>query len=115
MSAVAVPEGRVQREMSGPVMGMVLFVASEAMFFAAFFGGYFTIRENAKVWPPRGIPPLEIGVATILTVILITSSLVIQLSLGLPERVLRYKLQLYGIDPTETSASRQQRRDGELG
>jgi cytochrome c oxidase subunit III len=86
MSAVAVPEeGRpragVQREMSGPVMGMVLFVASEAMFFAAFFGGYFTIRENAKVWPPRGIPKLEISVATILTVILITSSLVIQLSL----------------------------------
>ena len=81
MSAVAVPEGRAQREMSGPVMGMVLFVASEAMFFAAFFGGYFTIRENAKVWPPRGIPPLEIGVASILTVILVLSSLVIQLSL----------------------------------
>jgi cytochrome c oxidase subunit 3 len=81
MSAVTVPEKAAQREMSGPVMGMVLFVASEAMFFAAFFGGYFTIRENAKVWPPRGIPHLEIGVATILTVLLVTSSLVIQLSL----------------------------------
>ena len=44
------------REMSGPVLGMVLFVASEAMFFAAFFGGYFTIRANAKEWPPAGIP-----------------------------------------------------------
>jgi heme/copper-type cytochrome/quinol oxidase subunit 3 len=81
MSAVTVPAERPSREMSGPVLGMVLFVASEAMFFAAFFGGYFTIRENAKVWPPPGIPHLEIGIAAILTVILVTSSLVIQLSL----------------------------------
>ena len=81
MSAVTVPEVRAPREMSGPVMGMVLFVASEAMFFAAFFGAYFTIRGTAKVWPPPGIPHLKIDVAAILTVILITSSLVIQLSL----------------------------------
>ena len=81
MSALTVPASTTQREMSGPVLGMVLFVASEAMFFAAFFGGYFTIRGNAKVWPPPEIPPLTIDVATILTVILVTSSVVIQLSL----------------------------------
>ena len=81
MSAVTVPNERPSREMSGPVLGMVLFVASEAMFFAAFFGGYFTISGNAKVWPPPGIPDLEIGIATLLTVILVTSSLVMQLSL----------------------------------
>ncbi len=81
MSAVTVPERTAQREMSGPVLGMVLFVASEAMFFGAFFAGYFTIRDNAKVWPPPGIPHLTIDVAAILTVILVTSSLVIQLSL----------------------------------
>jgi cytochrome c oxidase subunit III len=81
MSALTMPNQRPSREMSGPVMGMVLFVASEAMFFAAFFGGYFTISGNAKVWPPPGIPHLEIGIATILTVILVTSSLVVQWSL----------------------------------
>ena len=81
MSAVTVPNERPSRELSGPVMGMVLFVASEAMFFAAFFGGYFTISGNAKVWPPPGIPDLEITVPTILTVILVTSSLVVQMSL----------------------------------
>jgi len=81
MSAVTLPEAQGRREMSGPVLGMVLFVASEAMFFAAFFGGYFTIRDNAKVWPPPGIPHLKIDIATILTVLLVTSSLVIQLSL----------------------------------
>jgi cytochrome c oxidase subunit 3 len=81
MSAVAAPREQAPREMSGPVLGMVLFVASEAMFFAAFFGGYFTIKANAKEWPPAGIPHLEITIATILTVILVLSSAVIQLSL----------------------------------
>ena len=81
MSTVVVPEGTPQREMSGPVLGMVLFVASEAMFFGAFFAGYFTIKDNAKVWPPPGIPHLKIDIATILTIILVASSLVIQLSL----------------------------------
>jgi cytochrome c oxidase subunit 3 len=81
MSAVTVPTERPSQEMSGPIMGMVLFVASEAMFFAAFFAAYFTIRGNAKVWPPPGTPPLKIDIPTILTVILVTSSLVVQLSL----------------------------------
>jgi cytochrome c oxidase subunit 3 len=79
MSAVAASEARARREMSGPILGMVLFVASEAMFFAAFFGGYFTIRSNASVWPPRGTPHLEIGIATVLTVILVSSSVVLQI------------------------------------
>jgi cytochrome c oxidase subunit 3 len=81
MSAVTVGEGRAGREMSGPVLGMVLFIASEAMFFAAFFAGYFTIRANESVWPPKGIAHLEIDIATILTVILVASSLVVQMSL----------------------------------
>ena len=81
MSAVTLPNERPSREMSGPVMGMILFVASEAMFFAAFFGAYFSIRGIAKVWPPPRIPELKIDVPTLLTVILVTSSLVVQVSL----------------------------------
>jgi cytochrome c oxidase subunit 3 len=77
MSAVAVREERGRREMSGPILGMVLFVASEAMFFAAFFGAYFTIRANSTIWPPKGIH-LKIDIASILTVILVTSSVVLQ-------------------------------------
>ncbi len=80
MSAVVTKPERAPRELSGPVLGMVLFVASEAMFFAAFFGGYFTIRANAGVWPPKGIPHLKIDIATILTVILVASSAVVQMS-----------------------------------
>jgi cytochrome c oxidase subunit 3 len=81
MSAVMSERDTAPREISGPVLGMILFVASEAMFFAAFFGGYFTIRANQPVWPPPGIPHLKIDIATILTIILITSSVVVQLSL----------------------------------
>jgi cytochrome c oxidase subunit 3 len=81
MSAITTPTRRARPEMSGPVLGMVLFVASEAMFFAAFFGGYFTISANAPVWPPPGIPELKIDVAAILTVILVLSSVTVQMAL----------------------------------
>ncbi len=81
MSAVAVPRERISREMSGPVLGMVLFIASEAMFFAAFFGAYFTIKANASVWPPKGIAHLKIDIASILTVILVASSGTVQMAI----------------------------------
>ena len=66
---------RAVRQTSGPVLGMVLFVASEAMFFATFFGAYFTIYSVNPVWPPAGFPHLEPGLATVLTAVLVTSSL----------------------------------------
>ncbi|MFN8232440.1 MAG: cytochrome c oxidase subunit 3 [Actinomycetota bacterium] len=79
MSAVrAAPDELAVHETSGPVMGMVLFVASEAIFFAALFGGYFSIRASASVWPPASIGVPEIAVPTILTVILISSSVILQ-------------------------------------
>jgi cytochrome c oxidase subunit 3 len=81
MSDVTTQRERARPEMSGPVLGMVLFVASEAMFFAAFFGGYFTIRANAPVWPPPDVPHLKIDIASILTVVLVASSVAVQLSL----------------------------------
>jgi cytochrome c oxidase subunit 3 len=71
---------RAIRGVSGPVMGMVLFVAGEAMFFAAFFAAYFSLKAQAPAWPPAGITPPEITIPSILTAILITSSVVIQFS-----------------------------------
>jgi heme/copper-type cytochrome/quinol oxidase subunit 3 len=70
---------RAVRETSGPVLGMVLFVASEAMFFATFFGAYFTIYAVNPVWPPAGFPRLEPGLAAVLTVVLVSSSGTLQL------------------------------------
>jgi len=77
-AAIVSPDELAVREKSGPVMGMVLFVASEAIFFAAFFGGYFSIRTSASVWPPASIGVPEIAIPTALTVILISSSVVLQ-------------------------------------
>jgi cytochrome c oxidase subunit 3 len=70
---------RVVRQTSGPVLGMVVFVASEAMFFATFFGAYFTIYSVNPVWPPAGFPRLKPELATVLTVLLVTSSVTLQI------------------------------------
>jgi len=59
-----------------PVLGMFLFIASEAMLFGAFFTAYFFIRvvnPDADPWP---LPPFHLPklVAGINTAILLTSS-----------------------------------------
>ena len=79
MTAVGLTsDERVVRQTSGPVLGMVVFVASEAMFFATFFGAYFTIYSVNPVWPPAGFPRLKPELATVLTVLLVTSSVTLQ-------------------------------------
>jgi cytochrome c oxidase subunit III len=37
---------------SNPVLGMLLFITSEVMFFAGLFAAYFNVRANAPAWPP---------------------------------------------------------------
>jgi cytochrome c oxidase subunit III len=79
MSAVELTrDERTVRRTSGPVLGMVVFVASEAMFFATFFGAYFTIYSVNPVWPPAGFPRLEPELAAVLTVVLVSSSVTLQ-------------------------------------
>ncbi len=48
---------------SNPVLGMLLFITSEVMFFAGLFGAYFTLRagytENGvHIWPPSAYADL---------------------------------------------------------
>ncbi|MEA2508353.1 MAG: cytochrome c oxidase subunit [Actinomycetota bacterium] len=75
--AETIGDQRAVRGTSSPVLGMVLFVASEAMFFAALFGAYFTIYAGANTWPPKGIET-NIGVPAVLTAILVSSSFTLQ-------------------------------------
>ena len=35
-------------------VGVIVWLASELMFFSGLFAAFFTIRANAKVWPPPG-------------------------------------------------------------
>jgi cytochrome c oxidase subunit 3 len=69
---------RAARGTSSPILGMVLFVASEAMFFAALFGAYATMATKAAVWPPANIPIPDLPIPIALTVVLVSSSVVLQ-------------------------------------
>jgi cytochrome c oxidase subunit III len=50
------------------VLGVVLFLASELMFFAALFAGYYELRANRAQWPPPmvDLKPWEAGYGTFL-------------------------------------------------
>jgi cytochrome c oxidase subunit 3 len=64
------PEG-----MSMPLLGMVLFIASEVMFFGGLFAAYFNIRADADQWPPAGLEHLHATIPAIFTGVLLLSSL----------------------------------------
>ncbi len=50
------------------VLGVVLFLASELMFFAALFAAYYELRANRAQWPPPmvDLKPYEAGFGTFL-------------------------------------------------
>ncbi|MGH9217452.1 MAG: cytochrome c oxidase subunit 3 [Acidimicrobiales bacterium] len=54
-------------------MGVVVWLASELMFFAGLFAAYFTLRSVNGVWPPKGVE-LETLRTAIATVVLVASS-----------------------------------------
>ncbi|HZC98713.1 MAG TPA: cytochrome c oxidase subunit 3 [Actinomycetes bacterium] len=96
MSSASVPlpssEERVAATTSNSVLGMVLFVASESMFFAAFFGAYVTTYVNQEVWPPANTPAPPLGLASAAAAALLVSGLLLQGAVragrrGLPRRV----------------------------
>jgi cytochrome c oxidase subunit 3 len=74
---------------SNPILGMILFICSEVMFFSGLFAAYFSVRASAIQWPPivANDPDLtehfnlhaEPWFAAGLTLILITSSVTCQL------------------------------------
>src|SRR6266511_3799919 len=65
---------------SSSLLGMVLFIASEVMFFGGLVGAYFTIRASTSPWPPEGTPELDARYAGTLTAVLVTSSVFMQLA-----------------------------------
>ena len=73
-SAVAGLAHDTRGGISNPVLGMILFITSEVMFFAGLFAAYFNVRAAAPQWPPEGmtdklhILPL-VGPATILLIL----------------------------------------------
>jgi cytochrome c oxidase subunit III len=55
-------------------LGMLVFLAFEAMFFAGLLGAFMVFRLASTTWPPPGEPYLPIGVTWVNTGILLFSS-----------------------------------------
>lgn len=64
---------RAVQQTSNAVLGMLLFVISEAMFFMGFIAVYLTAYSAATVWPPKSVPIPSIGLPTAAVVMLILS------------------------------------------
>ncbi|CAN5499243.1 heme-copper oxidase subunit III [soil metagenome] len=69
---------------SNVVLGMLLFITSEVMFFAGLFAAYFSVRANAPQWPPinpETAEPFHLAILPLVgpaTVMLIASSFTCQ-------------------------------------
>jgi heme/copper-type cytochrome/quinol oxidase subunit 3 len=59
--------------MPSAVLGMLIFVVTEIMFFAAFISAFTIMRGSATVWPPPGQPRLPIGETAFNTLLLLAS------------------------------------------
>ena len=88
MAAPAVA-GHREGELSNTMLGFILFLASEVMFFGGLFAAYFIARADAREWPPEylltpeqvasGVKlELELPLTLIATIILVASSFTIQ-------------------------------------
>lgn len=62
-------------------LGMILFLVSEAFLFGALFTVYYYLRAETAVWPPAGAKP-DVTIAVINTIILLSSSAMIQWALS---------------------------------
>jgi cytochrome c oxidase subunit III len=69
------------RGISNPILGMILFITSEVMFFSGLFAAYFATRAaHAPDWPPRTLAGIldPVGVILIATILLVASSFTCQ-------------------------------------
>jgi cytochrome c oxidase subunit III len=83
---------------SSSLLGMVLFIASEVMFFGGLFATYFNARAGvaAGAWgPPEGAHELDLPLAAVLTAILVASSFTMQFGVWAIRRGDTGKLKLW--------------------
>lgn len=57
-----------------PRLGMALFIAAEAMFFAGLISAFLVFRAGNPNWPPANQPRLPIGVTGVNTLVLLLSA-----------------------------------------
>ena len=68
--------GHAQRGISNPILGMLLFITSEVMFFSGLFAAYFATRAANLPWPPKPFAHIldPLGPIMLATILLIASS-----------------------------------------
>ena len=69
----SVPAPDSRRRVPHGVIGMLIFVITETMFFAAFISAYLIISAGALAWPPPDQPRLPVEVTAFSTVLLLIS------------------------------------------
>jgi heme/copper-type cytochrome/quinol oxidase subunit 3 len=60
--------------------GIAVFVATEATLFGTLVGTYWFLRFRADTWPPRGVPDPKVLLPVVLTLVLVSTSLPMQLA-----------------------------------
>ena len=76
----SLPVGVAPRRASPLAVGVVVWLASEVMFFGGLFATYFTLRSvNKNDWPPAGVE-LNIPRAVLFTIVLVASSVTMHFS-----------------------------------
>jgi heme/copper-type cytochrome/quinol oxidase subunit 3 len=73
----AVPPGRRQPLVGSRVVGVAIFVFTEAMLFAGLVSAFTIVRAGAPVWPPAGQPRLPLEATALNTLALLASGLLL--------------------------------------
>ena len=76
--------GHGKKGLGNPILGMLLFIVSEIMFFGGLFAAYFSLRVSAGTWPPEGNEAFllheEALFPGLMTLLLLISSLTCQIA-----------------------------------
>jgi cytochrome c oxidase subunit 3 len=67
---------------SAGMVGLLLFLGTEAMFFAGLMSAFVILRAGAGEWPPPGQPRLPLGISGLNTMLLLASAVTMRAALG---------------------------------
>ena len=77
---------RTKSPVSNGIVGMLIFMVTEAMFFAALISAYMVIRAGLDEWPPWGQPRLPVETTAFNTLVLLASGLLMAYSRALLQK-----------------------------
>jgi heme/copper-type cytochrome/quinol oxidase subunit 3 len=77
---------RAKSPVSSGVVGMLIFIVTEVMFFGALISAYLVIRAGLDEWPPWGQPRLPVETTAINTLALLVSGLLMLYSRKLMQK-----------------------------